>query len=95
MRKPLLGVLLLVTTACAVGAQEVNLPDGSAKNAGNAAASYGENWSTRATLVAPSGAASEPGSFAGYPAGGVRRQRVSRRATGGGNSKTEVRFWSL
>jgi len=63
MRKPLLGVLLLVTTACAVRAQEVNLPDGSAKNAGNAAASYGENWSTRATLVAPSGAASEPGSF--------------------------------
>jgi opacity protein-like surface antigen len=70
MRKPLLGVLLMLTAACALEAQEVNLPNVPAKSAGNVAASFGSTSPADATLLAPSGDATKSGSFALTTSGG-------------------------
>lgn len=63
-RKPLLGLLLIMATACAVGAQEGNLTDNSAKNSGSAAAALGGHPVAQVDLSAAAGDALATHSFA-------------------------------
>jgi hypothetical protein len=62
MRKPLMGIAVMLAATCVVGAQETT--DGAARDTGNVAVAFRESSAAQMTLLAPEGDASESRSFA-------------------------------
>ena len=86
MSKGLLGVLVLLMAAWAVGAQEASLGVAAAKDTTNVAADFAANSAAQVNLYAPSEEAPE---FCAGHAGGSSGECGAR----GGDAPAEVRVW--